>query len=126
MIRGCSSYDKQIHFEIDTMITFFVLGMMASAIAIVSRRAPIALRAISTLRTNVLAHFFPPENFFFPLRTTWSVYSTAPNPWGKVMLGGKFAVPGNKNTNGRVCCRSGDNGVTGCVQGCKVHSCFKI
>src|SRR5271169_5040715 len=98
MIRGCSSYDKQIHFEIDTMITFFVLGMMASAIAIVSRRAPIALRLISTLRTNVLVHFFPPVNFFFPLRTTWSVYSTAPNPWGKVMLGGKFTVPGNKNT----------------------------
>jgi hypothetical protein len=110
----------------DTIIICLVLAIVASAIAVVSKRAPIALRLVSTLRMRVLFHFLELPNFFLPLRTTWRAYSTLPNPWGKVMLGGRLADPGNKNTNGSVWRRSEANGVAGCVQGCRVNSCFRI
>src|SRR5579859_1455353 len=85
-----------------TIMICFVLPITESATAICSRRAPIALRETSTLRTRVLFHFLAPPNFFFPFKRTLRVYSTLPRPWGKTMLGGRLADPGNKNTNGSV------------------------
>lgn len=79
----------------------FVFPRGESAIAICSRRAPIARRLTSTFKISVLVHFLALPNFFLPLSKTLSVYSTHPNPCGKAMLGGRFAVPGKRKTKGR-------------------------